>query len=112
MATTESLMAALLYDSGLRLREALGPRVKDVDLERHAIVVRSGKGGQGPGCDAAKGIGICIFKPRAGAACPSQSRYAARALARSWYSSQVVLPHRRCRVCRCSRALAGCLRMR
>ena len=29
---------------GLRLREALGLRVKDVDFDRHAIIVRSGKG--------------------------------------------------------------------
>jgi integron integrase len=28
----------------LRLREALGLRVKDVDFDRHAIIVRSGKG--------------------------------------------------------------------
>lgn len=42
----------------------------------------------------------------------AHSGYAARALARSWYSSQVVPPHRRCRVCRCSRALVGWLRMR
>ncbi|HET6204510.1 MAG TPA: integron integrase [Planctomycetota bacterium] len=38
------LMASLLYGSGLRLMECCRLRVKDVDLERREIVVRSGKG--------------------------------------------------------------------
>lgn len=38
------LMAKLLYGSGLRLMECVRLRVKDLDLTRHQIVVRSGKG--------------------------------------------------------------------
>ncbi len=38
------LMAALLYGSGLRLMECVRLRVKDVDLDRCAILVRDGKG--------------------------------------------------------------------
>lgn len=38
------LMAALLYGSGLRLMECLRLRVKDIELDRCALVVRSGKG--------------------------------------------------------------------
>jgi len=38
------LIASLLYGSGLRLMEALRLRIKDVDLDRLEIVVRSGKG--------------------------------------------------------------------
>lgn len=43
---TPHLIASLLYGSGLRLMEALRLRVKDVDLERREITVRSGKGGK------------------------------------------------------------------
>jgi len=40
------LIASLLYGSGLRLNECLELRVKDVDLGRGEITVRSGKGGK------------------------------------------------------------------
>jgi len=40
------LMASLLYGSGLRLRECLKLRVKDVDFEYRQITVRDGKGGK------------------------------------------------------------------
>ena len=38
------LFAELLYGTGMRLMEGLRLRVKDVDFERRAIVVREGKG--------------------------------------------------------------------
>jgi integron integrase len=41
---TQWLIAALLYGSGLRLQECLTLRMKDVDLQRHVIVVREAKG--------------------------------------------------------------------
>lgn len=37
-------MASLLYGAGLRLRECLKLRVKDVDFEYRRIIVRDGKG--------------------------------------------------------------------
>ena len=40
------LMASLLYGSGLRLRECLTLRVKDVDFGYRQILVRNGKGGK------------------------------------------------------------------
>lgn len=40
------LIVRLLYGSGMRLLECLRLRVKDVDLARHEIVVRDGKGGK------------------------------------------------------------------
>jgi integron integrase len=40
------LFAELLYGTGMRLMEGLRLRVKDVDFERSAIVVREGKGGK------------------------------------------------------------------
>lgn len=38
------IMAMLLYGAGLRLRECLRLRVKDVDFTRNEIVIREGKG--------------------------------------------------------------------
>ncbi len=38
------LIGLLLYGSGLRVSEACGLRIKDVDLERRELVVRGGKG--------------------------------------------------------------------
>ena len=40
------LFAQLLYGTGLRITEGLQLRVKDVDFERQAIIVREGKGGK------------------------------------------------------------------
>jgi integron integrase len=40
------LFAQLLYGTGMRLTEGLQLRVKDVDFEHRAIVVRAGKGGK------------------------------------------------------------------
>lgn len=42
----EKLLAQLLYGTGMRLMEGLSLRVKDVDFDRRAIVVREGKGGK------------------------------------------------------------------
>jgi integron integrase len=43
---TKWLMASLLYGAGLRLRECLMLRVKDVDFSYHQILVRESKGGR------------------------------------------------------------------
>ena len=40
----QRLLAQLLYGTGMRISEALQLRVKDMDFERSAIVVREGKG--------------------------------------------------------------------
>ena len=40
------VLARLIYGTGMRLREALALRVKDVDFGRDIIIVREGKGGK------------------------------------------------------------------
>jgi integron integrase len=40
------LLARLLYGTGMRLMEGIRLRVKDIDFERRAIIVREGKGGK------------------------------------------------------------------
>ncbi len=41
-----ALVARLLYGTGMRLMEGLRLRVKDLDFDRHEVVVRDGKGGK------------------------------------------------------------------
>ncbi len=41
----EGVLARLLYGTGMRHMEGLSLRVKDIDFDRHVIVVRDGKGG-------------------------------------------------------------------
>lgn len=42
----DRLIASLMYGSGLRLMECLRLRVKDLELTRREVIVRSGKGGK------------------------------------------------------------------
>jgi len=42
----DRLIFSLLYGSGLRITECLRLRIKDIDLDRHIVTVRDGKGGK------------------------------------------------------------------
>jgi len=44
MKSTHQLIARLLYGTGMRLMEGMRLRVKDLEFERHELVVRDGKG--------------------------------------------------------------------
>lgn len=48
MEGVTALFAGLLYGTGMRLMEGMRLRIKDVDFDRHAIIVREAKGQQGP----------------------------------------------------------------
>ena len=41
---TMRLIVMLLYGSGVRIEECVDLRVKDLDFDRHQIIVRQGKG--------------------------------------------------------------------
>lgn len=45
-ADTNGLIIRLLYGTGMRIKECLRLRIKDVDLARGEIIVREGKGGK------------------------------------------------------------------
>ncbi len=65
-----ALLARLLYGTGMRLMEGLRLRVKDVDFERHVIIVREAKGGKDR----------VVMLPRSIAPQLRQQMYSARAL--------------------------------
>lgn len=44
IAGTNLLMAKVIYGCGLRLKECLQLRIKDIDFERSTVTIRSGKG--------------------------------------------------------------------
>ena len=46
MEGSAALMARLLYGTGMRLMEGMRLRIKDVDFDRHVIIVRDAKGGK------------------------------------------------------------------
>jgi len=46
LSGTHQLMAKLIHGSGVRLMECLRLRVKDLEFERRALIVRDGKGAQ------------------------------------------------------------------
>jgi integron integrase len=46
MEGVTALLARLLYGTGMRLMEGMRLRIKDVDFDRHVIIVRDAKGGK------------------------------------------------------------------
>jgi len=46
MPIQQQLLAKLMFESGLRLMEAIRPRVKDIDLNYYTLRIFNGKGGK------------------------------------------------------------------
>jgi site-specific recombinase XerD len=65
-----ALLARLLYGTDMRLMESLRLRIKDVDFDRHVIIVREAKGGKDR----------VVMLPRSLAPALRQQMFAARAL--------------------------------
>lgn len=59
IAGEHRLLAQLLYGTGMRINEGLRLRVKDIDFERLAVIVREGKGGK----DRAVMLPECLVRP-------------------------------------------------
>jgi integrase len=55
------LVVRLLYGTGMRRNEALSLRVKDLDFDRHVIVVRNGKGRTASSCFPARWSSPCAI---------------------------------------------------
>lgn len=72
------LCAALMYGGGLRVTECVRLRVKDVDLDRHELVVRGGKGDK----DRRTPLAESSVKPLSDWLRGQQSRFAADVRAR------------------------------
>jgi integron integrase len=70
MSGDTALLARLLYGTGMRLMESLRLRIKDVDFERHVIIVREAKGGKDR----------VVMLPRSLAPALRSQMYAARAV--------------------------------
>ena len=75
------LIGCVLYGSGLRLRETVGLRVKDLDFDHRALLVRDGKGGR---ARCAKSAWCCLGRvagstrgARCAGACRESRRQAA-----------------------------------
>ena len=68
MEGVTALLARLLYGTGMRLMEGIRLRVKDVDFDRHVIIVREAKGNKDR-VVTVESCSACAEKPEAAPAC-------------------------------------------